>query len=73
MTELKKARLFRLKRGLTLKAFGNALGVDHTNLSLYERGMLATPEKWRGAIAEALGAPMEELFNECGFAREVSE
>ena len=59
--------------GKSLSALSREIGLHYANACQIERGDMRAPQKWRPVIAEALGVPVEELFDEKGFAREAVE
>lgn len=70
MTNLKA---YRLDSGETMCSLAQRIGLNQTQLSTYENGLMRVPEKWRSPIAELLGVPEEELFDARGFAKEIAK
>ncbi|MDO4805174.1 MAG: helix-turn-helix domain-containing protein [Lachnospiraceae bacterium] len=54
-------RQVRLEKRMTQKELADAIGVDHTVVSKYEKGLVAPPYNRLKAMAEVLGVNIEDL------------
>jgi DNA-binding XRE family transcriptional regulator len=66
LTQLRLSRMSRSRGGT--KALAARLGMSLAVLGAVERGDLRCPPKWKPMISEALGLPVDALFDERGFA-----
>ena len=61
-----RIRLFRKMRGQSQQALADATGVTFQQIQKYERGSNRVSASMLAKIAQALGAPVAELFGETG-------
>ena len=54
----------RLEKRMTQKELANAIGIDHTVISKYEKGLVVPPYNRLKAMADVLGVEIEELLDE---------
>jgi len=59
-----RIRLFRKMRGLSQQTLADAVGVTFQQVQKYERGANRVSASMLSRIADALGAPVAELFGE---------
>ncbi len=59
---ISRLRAERIRRGWSLTRLTQASGVDSSNLSLVERGLVPAYPGWQARIAQALELPADELF-----------
>lgn len=58
----KKIALYRMKRGLSLKALSELSGIDSGTINRLEHGKASPRPRTVKSLCEALEVPFEELF-----------
>lgn len=67
-----KARLERLKMGLTMREFARQVGIHEDQLGRVERGQAYIPPAWRNKLAKALDVSEDALCSADGWPKKVS-
>jgi len=57
------------RSGITGAEISRALGVGEAVISHWKHGRFYVPEKYRARVAELLGVPVNELFDEHGLPK----
>jgi|GEM_PF-536041 len=63
-----KARMYRLGMDISLKDFTENVGCHESQISNFEHGRLAIPEKWKEPLARELGVKVSDIMDKRGLA-----
>ena len=66
-----KARMRRIRTGLTAREFSQRHALNSTTLSRIENGRTSAPPAYRPKMASALGVREDQLFDRNGWPRTV--